>query len=195
MSTDTAARLSLIDLFLLGDLIAERLGAPWTKADDSGDAQSVEFHHTAGHSIGIRRLWDGIGAQAYLTVPNAPRYNAGVVFSDSEGASDTLINAIEQRLLPALDGHRPKLGGKPAEQQEPAEAQPPAGEPTTEQPGPPPAETTEPAAPAPAFAPKKAPTKPKTAALRATKTASPARSATPAKRTTARRPKTAAATA
>ncbi|MCP3759647.1 hypothetical protein [Streptomyces sp. TBY4] len=109
MSTDTAPRLSLVDLYILGDLIAARLGDTWTKSDDTTDAEAISFDHTAGHTISVRRLWDGVGAQTSLHMEGQPTYNAGAVFSDSEATSDTLLKAIENRLLPALDGHRPKL--------------------------------------------------------------------------------------
>ncbi|MFD9374543.1 hypothetical protein ACFWBH_03220 [Streptomyces sp. NPDC059999] len=184
MATDTAARLSLIDLFLLGDLTSERLGDAWTKSDDNTDHQAVEFHHTEGHAIGIRRLWDGIGAQTFLTSPNHPRYNAGVVFSDTEGASDTLINAIEQRLLPSLDGHRPKLGsnGAPIPPPQEAPAAEPAPETVPQQPAPPAPQTAQPATP-----------EPEKAAPR-TKKAPPRRPATTAPKRAARKPKATAAT-
>ncbi|WP_327303040.1 hypothetical protein OG730_05090 [Streptomyces sp. NBC_01298] len=109
MSTDTAPRLSLVDLYILGDLIAARLGDTWTKSDDTTDTEAISFDHTAGHTISVRRLWDGVGAQTSLHMEGQPTYNAGAVFSDSEATSDTLLKAIESRLLPALGGHRPKL--------------------------------------------------------------------------------------
>ncbi|MFH8635552.1 hypothetical protein [Streptomyces goshikiensis] len=185
MNSHTAARLSLIDLFLLGGLISERLGDAWTRSDNNTDHQAVELRHTAGHTIGIRRLWDGVGAQTFLTSPNHPRYNAGVVFSDTEGASDTLINAIEQRLLPTLDGHRPKLGsnGAPIPPPEEVPAAEPAPEAVPHQPAPPAPQTAPPATPAP-----------ETAAPQ-TKKASPRRPVATAPKRAARKPKATAAPA
>ncbi|MDJ0386116.1 hypothetical protein [Streptomyces sp. G-G2] len=192
MSTDTATapRLSLVDLYILGDLIAARLGEAWTKADDTTDTQAVSFDHTAGHTISIRRLWDGVGAQTSLRMEGLPTYNAGVVFSDSEGTSDTLLKAIEERLLPAVGGHRPKLqqSGTPhppkADPQKSAEQAPAGDEPAQDgpdgnepaQPNNPPTDITAPTAPAAAKPPtKKTPAgKPKTATA-ATKTTTPRR--------------------
>lgn len=192
MSTDTAPRLSLVDLYILGDLIAARLGDTWTKSDDTTDTEAISFDHTAGHAISVRRLWDGVGAQTSLHMEGQPTYNAGAVFSDSEATSDTLLTAIENRLLPALDGHRPKLqqsgtphqppGGdtaKPAEQaragSEPTQDTPTASE-TAEQSDPP--THTTPTAPVAARPPTKAKKAP---------AARPKKAAAAAKTTTVRR--------
>lgn len=141
MSTDTAPRLSLVDLYILGDLIAARLGDTWTKSDDTTDTEAISFGHTAGHTISIRRLWDGVGAQTSLHMEGQPTYNTGAVFSDSEATGDTLLKAIENRLLPALDGHRPKLqqSGTPhpppeADTEKPSEQAPAGSEPTQDTP-------------------------------------------------------------
>ncbi|MCY0931166.1 hypothetical protein OTB20_34290 [Streptomyces sp. H27-H1] len=198
MSTDTAAtpRLSLVDLYILGDLIVSRLGEDWTKPDDTTDTDTVSFDHTAGHTISIRRLWDGVGAQTSLRMEGQPAYNAGVVFSDSAGTSDTLLKAIEERLLPAINGHRPKLqqSGTPHPPPEADTEKPPAGAETAKdapadedptQPNSPPAETA-PAPPAAMPSAKKTPAaKPKTAAT-AKKTTTPRRAA----KTTVTTPKT-----
>ncbi|MFZ3493138.1 hypothetical protein ACODT5_07880 [Streptomyces sp. 5.8] len=187
MSTDTAPRLSLVDLYILSDLIAARLGDTWTKSDDTTDTEAISFDHTAGHTISVRRLWDGVGAQTSLRMEGQPTYNAGAVFSDSEATSDTLLKAIENRLLPALDGHRPKLqqSGTPHPppdadtEQAPAGNEPAQDTPTvneTAKPSDPPTDTT-PTAPPAAKPPAKA---------RKAPAAKPKKAATAAKPTTAR---------
>lgn len=192
MSTDTAPRLSLVDLYILSDLITDRLGDTWTKSDDTTDDEAISFDHTAGHTLSVRRLWDGVGAQTSLLMKGQATYNAGAVFSDSEGTGDTLLKAIEERLLPALDGHRPKLqqSGTPhpppeANTEELAEEAPAGNEPVQDTPTA--NETTEPSTPPTATTPPAPPAVKPPAKARKTPAAKPKRAATATKATTVRR--------
>ncbi|MFE1560338.1 hypothetical protein ACFW6V_35790, partial [Streptomyces sp. NPDC058734] len=71
--------------------------------------KTIHYGHTTGTVLGIRHLWDGAAAQTYLLIEGAPAYNAGVTFHESTSVDDSLMEVITTRLLPAMDGYRPKL--------------------------------------------------------------------------------------
>ncbi|MEU7158535.1 hypothetical protein [Streptomyces chrestomyceticus] len=103
--------ISLIDLYLLADLITEKLGDGWHKADDSIDPETIHFAHQDGRTFGIRRLWNGSAAQTFARGPEktGPHYNAACHFTTAEAPLDTLLNTLHLRLFPVFQGHRAKL--------------------------------------------------------------------------------------
>ncbi len=120
MTTETAQNpateaapfdISLIDLYLLADLIIEKLGDGWHKADDSIDPETIHFTHQDGRTFGIRRLWNGSAAQTFARGPEktGPHYNAACHFTTVEAPLDTLLNTLHLRLFPVFQGHRAKL--------------------------------------------------------------------------------------
>ncbi|GCD35723.1 hypothetical protein OEIGOIKO_03469 [Streptomyces chrestomyceticus JCM 4735] len=193
--------ISLIDLYLLADLIIEKLGDGWHKADDSIDPETIHFAHQDGRTFGIRRLWNGSAAQTFARDPEktGPHYNAACHFTTAEAPLDTLLDTLHLRLFPVFQGHRAKLrydgtripvttADEPAPQQsaQPETPAAPTGEPAARK-------TTVKKSPAK----KPAPTKP--APKAAAKKPSPAGTGKPAakrpakKASTAARPKAAAA--
>lgn len=103
--------ISLIDLYLLADLIIEKLGDGWHKADDSIDPETIHFAHQDGRTFGIRRLWNGSAAQTFARGPEktGPHYNAACHFTTVEAPLDTLLDTLHLRLFPVFQGHRAKL--------------------------------------------------------------------------------------
>ncbi|MEV6678542.1 hypothetical protein AB0N09_17035 [Streptomyces erythrochromogenes] len=126
MTTATSARISLIDLLLLAEPLADRLGPDWTRIETTSDPKTIQYGHTTGTLLGIRHLWDGAAAQTYVLIEGEPTYHAGVTFREDTSVDDSLMDVITTRLLPAMDGHRPKLRQNgtphPPKDAEPAEA-------------------------------------------------------------------------
>ncbi|MFE2852078.1 hypothetical protein ACFXJO_13220 [Streptomyces lavendulae] len=209
MTTDTSARISLIDLLLLAEPLGDRLGPDWTRIETTSDPKTIQYGHTTGTVLGIRHLWDGAAAQTYVLIEGEPTYHAGVTFREDTSAHDSLMGVITTRLLPAMDGHRPKLRQNgtphPPKAAEPAET--PAAseqqhtEPAADTPGPTPTGADQPdptpaagepqaqepvqAAPAPKARPRTKKTATGTPPAAAKKTTAP-------RRTTVRKPKAAA---
>ncbi|MFE2149023.1 hypothetical protein ACFXAO_03175 [Streptomyces lavendulae] len=131
MATDTSARITLIGLLLVAEPLADRLGPDWTRIETTPDPKTLQYGHTTGTVLGIRYLWDGVAAQTYLLTDGEPAYNVGVTFREDTAVDDSLMDIITTRLLPAMDGHRPKLRQNgtphPLKDAKPDEA-PPAGE-------------------------------------------------------------------
>ncbi|MER7512237.1 hypothetical protein ABTX82_28340 [Streptomyces lavendulae] len=109
MTTDTSARITLIDMLLLAEPLADRLGPDWTRIDTTPDPKTIQYGHTSGTVLGIRHLWDGAAAQTYVLIEGQSAYHAGVTFRENTSVDDSLMDIITTRLLPAMDGHRPKL--------------------------------------------------------------------------------------
>lgn len=198
MTADTSARISLIDLLLLAEPLADRLGPDWTRIETSPDPKTIQYGHTTGAVLGIRHLWDGAAAQTYVRTDGEPAYNAGVTFREDTSIHDSLMAVITNRLLPAMDGHRPKLRQngtlhqpKDAESTEaPTTDEQPPTEANTEVPESAPAEADRPDAvqPADAAPAPKARTRAKKAAPKTPP--APTKKAAP-RRTAVRKPKTA----
>ncbi|MFE5717666.1 hypothetical protein [Streptomyces erythrochromogenes] len=135
MTADTSARISLIDLLLLAEPLANRLGSDWTRIETTSDPKTIQYGHATGTVLGIRHLWDGAAAQTYVLIEGEPTYHAGVTFREDTSIDDSLMEVITTRLLPAMDGHRPKLRQngtpQPPKDAEPDES-PTAGEQRTE---------------------------------------------------------------
>ncbi|WP_411121734.1 hypothetical protein [Streptomyces sp. x-19] len=128
-----AAILSEIDLYLLAKPVAEALGDGWSEDPDDNPAgfvdKAIRLVHPDGRAIGIRHLWQGEAAQTFAVGGPAPkpsadtdsapaenpnrlakgvRYSTGVFFTTAEPLEEILA-AIRTVLLPAFDGHRPRL--------------------------------------------------------------------------------------
>ncbi|WKV74118.1 hypothetical protein AW27_023025 [Streptomyces sp. PCS3-D2] len=109
MPADTTARITLINLLLLAEPLADRLGPDWTRIETTPDPKTIQYGHTTGTVLGIRHLWDGAAAQTYVQIDGEPTYHAGVTFREDTSVDGSLMDVITTRLLPAMDGHRPKL--------------------------------------------------------------------------------------
>ncbi|MFF4606136.1 hypothetical protein ACFY12_25770 [Streptomyces sp. NPDC001339] len=210
-STDTtdveapeAAVLSEFDLYLLAKPIADALGDGWREDTDDNPAgfvdKAIRLIHPDGRAIGIRHLWQGEAVQTFAVggpapkkssgtdqtgknrLPKGVRYSTGVHFS-TDSPLEEILTAIRTVLLPAFDGHRPRLraNGTPI---------PPTAEAPAEQSQDAAADAAEPT-PTPVTASSTAKTKAKTNAK--TKTKSTGRRPTSAKRTNKRHTTPAAA--
>ncbi|MFG2143706.1 hypothetical protein ACGFRG_05835 [Streptomyces sp. NPDC048696] len=113
MTTDTATKLSLIDLLLLADPIAHHLGDGWTRCDEEADSKTLRFTHHDGRHIGFRYQFGGLSAQTFAADPNQATggYNAAVTFAGSTGSPlEQIMTTLETRLIPgAFHATRPQL--------------------------------------------------------------------------------------
>ncbi|MGD3109536.1 hypothetical protein [Streptomyces sp. YGL11-2] len=159
-----AAILSEFDLYLLAKPLADALGDDWREDTDEnpgGADKLIRLVHPDGRAIGIRHLWQGEAVQTFAVGGPAPkpsagtdsapaanpnrlakgvRYSTGVFFTTAEPLEEILA-AIRTVLLPAFDGHRPRLRANgtritPAEPtvDKPAEATPQQEQSDTDQP-------------------------------------------------------------
>ncbi|GHE09223.1 hypothetical protein [Streptomyces alanosinicus] len=123
-----ATILSEIDLYLLSKPIAEALGDGWREDPEDTPAgfadKSIRLIHPDGRSIGVRHLWQGKAVQTFAIggpapkrsagperenrLPKGIRYSKGVCFTTHSPLQE-ILTVIRTSLLPAFDGHRPRL--------------------------------------------------------------------------------------
>ncbi|MCX4666410.1 hypothetical protein OG453_06975 [Streptomyces sp. NBC_01381] len=130
-ATPQPIAISPFGLHLLAEDLAGQLDA-WNVVDDfePGQDSSVYLAAPDRRAIGLRLLFNGRAVQAFAigaTAPKGPagageagevdrarlprgvRYSTGVTFIDGETPLESLLTAVRTVLLPAFDGHRPRL--------------------------------------------------------------------------------------
>ncbi|KUL23195.1 hypothetical protein [Streptomyces regalis] len=123
--------ISLIDLYLLAEALADQLGA-WNVVDDFEPSQDSSVYLVAAdrRAIGLRLLFDGRAVQAFAIGGTAPessagtdetsaagprhlaegvRYSTGITFTADATPLESILTGVRTVLLPAFNGHRSAL--------------------------------------------------------------------------------------